>query len=64
MITNIVYTLEIFIFIFCSLNVFKNLYNMIKVLRTKEGKMESSTSSIVFLGLSISYIITALIVGF
>ena len=31
MITNIVYTLEIFIFIFCSLNVFKNLYNMIKV---------------------------------
>ena len=64
MITNIVYTLEIFIFIFCSLNVFKNLYNMIKVLRIKEGKMESSTSSIVFLGLSISYIITALIVGF
>lgn len=64
MTTNIIYTLEIFIFIFCSLNIFKNLYNMIKVLRTKEGKMESSTSSVVLLGLSISYIITALIVGF
>jgi hypothetical protein len=37
---------------------------MIKVLRTKEGKMESSTSSLICLGLSLSYIITALIVGF
>lgn len=64
MFNNIIYTLEIFIFIFCSLNVFKNFYNMIKVLRTKEGKMESSTSSLICLGLSLSYIITALIVGF
>lgn len=64
MTTNILYTLEVFIFIFCSLNILKNLYNMIKVLRTKEGKMESSTSSIVLLGLSLSYVITALIIGF
>ena len=64
MFNNLIYTLEVFIFIFCSLNVFKNFYNMIKVLRTQEGKMENSTMSVVYFGLSLSYIITALIVGF
>ena len=64
MLNNIVYTLKVFIFVFCSLNVFKNLYNMIKVLRTQEGKMETSSSGIICLGLSLSYIITVLIVGF
>ena len=64
MTTNIIYTIEIFIFIFCSLNVLKHLYNFIKVMKQKEGKLESDTTTKVLLGLSISYILTALITGF
>lgn len=64
MFNNIIYTLEIFFFIFCSLNVFKNIFNVLKVMHNKEGKMEMPTISLICLGFSISYIITALIVGF
>ena len=64
MITNIGYTIEIFIFIFCLLNVIKNVYNFIKIMKQHEGKLETSLSSQIMLGLSISYILTAIIIGF
>ena len=56
--------LKVFLFVFCLLNILKNLYNFVKVLRTKEGKVVSSTSSEILFGLSLSYVITMLIIGF
>lgn len=64
MLTNLFFSIEIFLLTFCSLNVLKNIFGVIKVIRTREGKFSSSTISTILLGLSISYIITLLIVGF
>lgn len=64
MFNNILYTIELFLFVFCCLNIFKNFYQFVKVLYTQNGKIESSTLSTILLGCSISYVITALIIGF
>lgn len=64
MCNNVLYSIEVFILILCILNVLKNIYNIIKVMKIKDGKFSSSKSDTLFLGLSISYIITVLIVGF
>ena len=64
MANNLIYTLEVFIFIFCCLNILKNAYNLIKVLGLKDGKISSDILSVVYLGLSISYVLTSIIIGF
>lgn len=64
MTTNLIYTLEIFIFIFCLLNIINKSYNLLKVMRQQDGKIDTTTTSKILLGLSISYVITALIIGF
>lgn len=56
--------IEIFLFVFASLVVVKNIYSFIKVMKLKEGKVDSSLFSEIVLGSSISYIITMLIIGF
>ena len=64
MFNNILFTIELFIFIFCSLNIFKLFYNLVKVMRTREGKIDTNDLSTILLGLSISYVLTVLITGF
>lgn len=55
---------EIFIFVLSCLNVIQNIFKFLKVLWVKQGKFEITTISKLFFGLSLSYIITQLIVGF
>jgi hypothetical protein len=64
MFNNILFTIEVFVFIFCSLNIFKHLYNMVKIMRTRDGKLDNGSLSTILLGLSISYVLTVLITGF
>ena len=56
--------LEIFIFILSCLNVIRHIFKLSKVLWTKNGKITENNLSILLLGMSISYIITQLIIGF
>ena len=56
--------LEIFIFILSILNVFKNVFKLVKVIWTKSGKMNNNWLDNLLLGMSISYVITQLIIGF
>lgn len=56
--------LEIFIFILSILNVFKNVFKLVKVIWTKSGKMDNNWLDNLLLGMSISYVITQLIIGF
>ena len=56
--------LKVFIFIFCCLNIIKNTYSFVKVLWTQSGKYDASQTTIICLGLSISYVLTCLIMGF
>lgn len=55
---------EVYVFIFCILNVIKNSYNFFRVMRLKEGQVSDGILSTVLFGLSLSYIITMLIIGF
>lgn len=55
---------KVFIFIFCCLNIIKNVFTFAKVLWTQQGKYDSSTLSQICLGMSISYVLTLIIMGF
>lgn len=55
---------RIFIFIFALLIIIRDAYNFVKVLRLKEGKYDATTTNLILLASSISYIITMLIIGF
>lgn len=55
---------RIFIFIFALLIIIRDAYNFAKVLRLKEGKYDTTTTNLILLASSISYIITMLIIGF
>lgn len=55
---------RIFIFIFALLIIIRDAYNFAKVLRLKEGKYDATTTNLILLASSISYIITMLIIGF
>ncbi len=55
---------RIFIFIFALLIIIRDAYNFVKVLRLKEGKYDATTTNLILLASSISYIITTLIIGF
>ena len=54
---------RIFIFIFAFLIIIRDAYNFAKVLRLKEGKYDATTTNLILLASSISYIITMLIIG-
>lgn len=60
----LIFGILVFIFIFSWLIVIENIYKFIKVMRLKEGKIDSSLFSKITLGSAISYIITMLIIGF
>lgn len=64
MVTNILLSLEVFIFVFACLNILKNIYNFVKVYTTRQGKVVNGKYGAIELGISISYVLTALIVGF
>lgn len=46
------------------LNIIKNIYNFIKVMRLQQGYFNNGNYGNLFFGLSLSYIITILIMGF
>ena len=56
--------IKVFIFIFCFLNVIKNIYNFIKVMRLESGSFDNGKYGTIYFGLSLSYILTLLIIGF
>lgn len=56
--------IEIFIFVLSCLNVVQNIFKFFKILWLKQGKFEITNLSKLLLGLSISYIMTQLIIGF
>lgn len=64
MFTNYILFIEVFIFVFCSLNVIKNLYNIVKVLASQEGKLDTTLVSNICFGLSVAYIIATIVTGF
>jgi hypothetical protein len=55
---------KIFLFIFCLLNVVKNIYNFIKVMRLESGSLNNGKYGTIYFGLSLSYVLTLLIIGF
>lgn len=61
---EIVLTIKVFIFIMSCLNIIKNIYNFIKVMRLQQGYFDNGKYGNLFFGLSLSYIITILIMGF
>ncbi len=63
MFRNLLLSCEIFVFIFCILIVIKNIYKLISAISLRE-KYETTKYQTCVLGLSLSYIITALIMGF
>lgn len=56
--------LEVFFFIFAILCIIRDFYGLAKVIRLKEGKLDMGSLRIAMLGISISYVITMLILGF
>lgn len=61
---EIILTIKVFIFIMSCLNIIKNIYNFIKVMRLQQGYFDNGKYGNLFFGLSLSYIITILIMGF
>ena len=64
MIEKLILQAEIFIFIFAILIVVRNLFNFLQIIRQRKGKFSLTTSGLITLGCSISYIITKIITGF
>lgn len=57
-------SLKVFVFIFCILHVLKTIYTFFKVLYLESGSLDNGKNSSLFFGLSLSYILTLLIMGF
>ena len=55
--------LKLYVFIFAVIYLLSRIFEVIKVVRLKEGKVDNSKWAMFFTGASISYIITALILG-
>ena len=53
--------LKTFVFIFCILFLINRVFNFIKVMRLREGKIDTSLITTLSIGFAISYIITVLI---
>lgn len=54
-------SIQVFVLIYCVLYLIQRLFNFIKVLRLKEGKVESTLMSSILTKASIAYILTYLI---
>ncbi len=63
MLENLLMGLKLYIFIFAVMYILSRVFEVVKVIRLKEGKVDTSKWSMFFTGASISYIITALIIG-
>lgn len=64
MLTTFFLGVRVFLFIFAILIIIRDAYNFIKVIKLKEGKYNATTTNLIVLASSISYIFTMLIIGF
>ena len=64
MLTTFLLGVKVFLFIFAILIVIRDAYNFVKVIRLREGKYDATTTNLIVLASSISYIFTMLIIGF
>lgn len=56
-----IHVIQMFVLIYSILYIIQRLYNFIKVLRLKEGKIESNILTSIFTKAAIAYILTYLI---
>lgn len=61
---NLLYQIEVFLFIMAIFVMIISALHVISVFRLKSGKIVSSTNGLVLFGVSFAYIITILITGF
>jgi hypothetical protein len=64
MVLNSLMYLELFVFILSFLDVFREIFGVIKVIKMRSGKVDITGWRLTFLGFSISYILTMIILGF
>lgn len=64
MLHSLYYHIEVFLFVMAWLIVLANVWNIISVFRLQSGKVFSSKNDLIMLGISVSYIITMLTIGF
>jgi hypothetical protein len=64
MFMNLLYQIEVFLFIMAIFVMIISALHVISVFRLKSGKIVSSTNGLVLFGVSLAYIITILITGF
>nr|DAK83591.1 MAG TPA: hypothetical protein [Caudoviricetes sp.] len=64
MVLYVITFIKIFIFILSFLEIFRELFNVFKIIKMRSGKIELNGWRLAFLYFSISYITTILIVGF
>lgn len=64
MVLNGLIYLELFVFILAFLEVFREIFGVIKVIKMRSGKVEITGWRLTYLGFSISYILTMIILGF
>ena len=64
MLTTFLLGVKVFLFSFAILIVIRDAYNFVKVIRLREGKYDATTTNLIVLASSISYIFTMLIIGF
>ena len=63
MLDNALIGLKLYVFVFAVLYLLNRIISVLKVIRLKEGKVDTSKWTLFFTGASISYIITAIIMG-
>lgn len=63
MLTTFLLGVKVFLFIFAILIVIRDAYNFVKVIRLREGKYDATTTNLIVLASSISYILTMIIIG-
>lgn len=64
MVLNSLMYVELFVFILSFLDVFREIFGVIKVIKMRSGKVDITGWRLTFLGFSISYILTMIILGF
>jgi hypothetical protein len=61
---DIILFCKLFFFILSCLNLLKNIYSFIKVIKMEQGHFDNGKYGNLLFGISLSYIITTLIIGF
>lgn len=61
---NIVLFIELFFLVLCSLDILKNIYKVVKVALSHEGKVEESKFDTWVFALSVAYVLSIIILGF